>query len=426
MHDRFDRDADQLLGGPCQPGGCAGAGRFHRRAGSRHQFAMHPQGVEMAVPIELELVVGSEFRNPDQNLLDLGREHVDAADDQHVIGAAGDLLHAAHRARGTGQQPRQVSGAIADHRKGLLGERGEDKLAELAVGHDVAGLRVDDLRVKMVLPDVQPVLGLDAFVGHARSDHLREPVDVHRVQVAPRLDLAAHLVGPRLGPEDADLQAGVGRVEPLRRHLVEDVEEIGWRHHDHPGGEVLDELDLAGGHAAGYGNDRAAQPLATVMGPEPAGKQAVAVGHVHDVTRSGAGGAHGTGHAVGPHGDVVGGVAHHRRLAGGTGRGVDAHELFARHREHAKGIVAAQVVLGGEREVAEIVEPLEVAGVDALGVEGLAVMRHVVVGVPQRPFQALKLQRLDFVAAGDLDGIEARPIRAKTLSRPHRHGGPPR
>ena len=49
-------------------------------------------------------------------------------------------------------------------------------------------------------------------------------------------------------------------------------------------------------------------------------------------------------------------VADHGRLAGGAGRGVDAHHLLARHGEHAERIVVAQVRLGGEREFREVGE----------------------------------------------------------------------
>ncbi len=69
-----------------------------------------------------------------QQFLDLGREHVDAADDHHVVGAAGDLLHAPVRARRAGQEPRQIARAIADDRQAFLGQRGEDEFALLAIG----------------------------------------------------------------------------------------------------------------------------------------------------------------------------------------------------------------------------------------------------------------------------------------------------
>ena len=59
---------------------------------------------------------------------------------------------------GARQQPGEVPGAVTDHRHRLLRQRGEDELADLAVGQDLPGHRVDDLRVEVVLPDVQPVL----------------------------------------------------------------------------------------------------------------------------------------------------------------------------------------------------------------------------------------------------------------------------
>ncbi len=96
-------------------------------------------------------------------------------------------------------------------------------------------------------------------------------------------------------------------------------------------------------------------------------------------------------------------VAHHRRLAGGARRRVHAHHLLARHREHAERVVVAQVLLGGERELRQVGERLQVVGVHALRVEGLAVVRHVVVGALQRRLQALQLQRGELVAAGGLD-----------------------
>ena len=55
------------------------------------------------------------------------------ADDQHVVAAAGDLREAAHRGDASRQQAGQIARAVADHRHGFLGERGEHQLALLAV-----------------------------------------------------------------------------------------------------------------------------------------------------------------------------------------------------------------------------------------------------------------------------------------------------
>ncbi len=78
---------------------------------------------------------------------------------------------------------------------------------------------------------------------------------------------------------------------------------------------------------------------------------------------------------------------------------MDTGDLCLRDREEAEGVVVAQVRLGGEGKLGEIGERLQVFGLDALGVECAAVMRHVFVGMAQRPFETMKLQFAD-----DFDG----------------------
>ena len=104
--------------------------------------------------------------------------------------------------------------------------------------------------------------------------------------------------------------------------------------------------------------------------------------------------------------EVVLGIADHGRLAGGARRGVDAHDLLRGIGEHAERVVVAQVVLGGEGEPGEVGEGL------ADRRDGRRPRRTWrdnaawVVGAMERPLHPLELQRGDFVAAGDLDGLE--------------------
>jgi hypothetical protein len=54
------------------------------------------------------------------------------------------------------------------------------------------------------------------------------------------------------------------------------------------------------------------------------------------------------------------------------------------------------------------------------GVEGAAVMRHILVGMAQRPFEPGELKRRDLVPRGDLDRVEflfARPQIKATAAR---------
>ena len=113
-------------------------------------------------------------------LFQLRREDVHTADNEHVIAATADPVHAAHGAGGTRQQTGQVTGAIADHRQRLFGQRGEQQFALLAVIKRGAVVRVDDLRVEVIFPDGRAVGGFETLHRHARPHHFRKAVDIQR------------------------------------------------------------------------------------------------------------------------------------------------------------------------------------------------------------------------------------------------------
>jgi hypothetical protein len=80
-----------------------------------------------------------------------------------------------------------------------------------------------------------------------------------------------------------------------------------------------------------------------------------------------------------------------------------AHELLARHREQAEGVVLAQVGLGGERQAAQIVEALDLLGGGPGGVEALARGGDAVQQARDDRAQALQLQPLQALARRGLD-----------------------
>ena len=110
-------------------------------------------------------------------------------------------------AAGTGGpiQHADVAGAIAQQGEGLLGDGGEDQLALGAVGQDLAGVGVDDLGDEVVLIDVHAVL-LGALVGDAGAGKLGQAINIIGLDAQLALDVAAHLLGPGLGAEDAGLE----------------------------------------------------------------------------------------------------------------------------------------------------------------------------------------------------------------------------
>ena len=283
-------------------------------------------------------------------LFDLTREHVDPADYQHVIAAAGQAIHAAHRARGAGQQPGQVPGAIANHRHAFLGQGREYQLAELPVGQYLSGYGINDLRIEVVFPDGQPVLRFNALVRHPRAHHFGQAIDVQRIQPTTRFDRIPHHLRPRLGTEDSHLQRSFRRVQILPFELVGDVEHVGGRAHDDGGLEVLDQLHLSRSLATGHRYCRCPKALGTVMSAESAGKQPVTVCHVHDIGPGSTAGADGAGTYLGPGLNVLFRVADDGGLTGRAAGGMDTNDVVHRHGKHAKRVVLAEICLGGQRK----------------------------------------------------------------------------
>ena len=173
------------------------------------------------------------------------------------------------------------------------------------------------------------------------------------------------------------------RIDALALELVQQGEHVGGGHHDDLGAEVLDDLHLAGGHAAGGRDHRAARALRAVVRAQPAGEQPVAVGDVHLVPGAAARRPDRPGHHVGPHVQVLLGVADHGRPPGRAAGGVQPAHLVHRHREHPERVAVAQVGLGGEREPGQVGQAAAVLRADAGRVELPAVQLHLLVGVAQ-------------------------------------------
>ena len=347
--------------------------------------------------------------------LDLGREHVHAAQDHHVIRPPGDLLHPPHRPRGAGQKPRKVAGPVADHRQTLFGERREHQLAQFPVRQHFARLRVDDLGQEVILPDDRAVFRLDTFVGDTRPHDLGQPVDIDGVHVERLFHLAPHRIGPGFGPEDADFERRASRVQTKLMILLKDIEHIGGRDHDRLGREILNERHLPLGHPTRHRDRRGPQPFDPVMRAQTAGKEAIAIGIVHDVAGSHARGTQRPRDEIGPVGDVARGISHDGRFARRAGTGMHTYDLLARDREKPEGVVVAQVALVGEGELGEVRQRVKIVGMHPRLVEPLPIHRHVVIGMTQRPFQPPQLQRANFVDRGDLDRVQRRTIRGQVL-----------
>src|SRR5258706_7475490 len=171
------------------------------------------------------------------------------------------------------------------------------------------------------------------------------------------------------------------------------------------GFEVNHQPHLPLGHSAAPRYDGRAQRFGPVVRAQAAREKAVAVSDMNDVGGTAAGGAYRARNHGGPGIDVLPGIADDGGLAGGAAGSVHAHDVVHRYREHAEGIVGAQVGLCRERKLCEIREIFQIAGANAGGVEGLAVVRHLLVRVLQGPAQPIALQGAQLVDARLLDRL---------------------
>ena len=170
------------------------------------------------------------------DVLDVAREHVHGAHDEHLVLAPGDVdarMRAAAFA-GLAVHPADVAGGEANHRARALGQRGVDELALLAIGQHLVRNRVDNFDEDLVLDDVQAVFVLaHARAGAVDVGQAEEVVDGNPPQVLDGLtgglDGAARLAG-----DDEALHAGevdLGIVALLDGLLTEQPGIAGTRPH---------------------------------------------------------------------------------------------------------------------------------------------------------------------------------------------------
>ena len=246
-------------------------------------------------------------------------------------------------------------------------------------GQGLQSHRVDDFGEEVVFKHMEAGLGFETLDGHARAEDLGQAVNVQGVEAEALFNLLTHAFGPGFRPENPHPELGLGEVHPHFLAHLRQIQGEGRGAADDGGAEVLDEHDLAAGLAAGYRDDRGAQPLGAIVDSQAAGKQAIPVSHVDDIAPVGAAGGQGPGHQLGPGFQVPLGIGHGGRLAGGAGRGVNPDDLVHGGREHAEGVVVPQVLLDGQRQQADILQRADVFRFNPHLIHAPAIERHHVV-----------------------------------------------
>src|SRR5262249_7000754 len=158
------------------------------------------------------------------------------------------------------------------------------------------------------------------------------------------LDRLAQPFAPRLGSEDAGAELETRRLGDV----VGDRERVARCATEDLGAEILEQLRLPRRVATGSWNDRAAEPLGSVMEAEAAGEEAIAVGDVDERARPTSGRGQRTRAAVRPRHEIRRGVGDDRRLAARARGGMDAHALLERHLQEPERIGVSELGLDAE------------------------------------------------------------------------------
>ena len=85
---------------------------------------------------------------------------------------------------------------------------------------------------------------------------------------------------------------------------------------------------------------------------------------------------------------------------------MDTHHLLTRHGKQAKRIAVAQIGLGGERQLGQVLQGRHIIGVHPGRIKLGAVHRRVGIGMVQRGFEPLQLQRPQLIDAGFFNRFE--------------------
>ena len=350
-------------------------------------------------------VVAAQFGELHEDLLHLDGEDVHPFEDNHVVATsleAGQALVGTTAGAVAGEDGREVAGAVTEQGHGLAVQGGEDHLAGFAIGDRLKGYGIDNLDDDVILPDVEPILR-GAFEGDARAVHLRHPKAVICLHAEELFDAFALFLGVRLGADADGVELRIAaRVNTHLVHHLRQSRSIAGDNMEASCPKVGDELDLAL-RIAGSGRDgEGAEAFGSVLEAQSAGEHAVARGVLEHVGVAQSDHVHTASHLVSPFGEVAGGVDDDGRVPCRPARGMQADTLLEGDSHQSEGIVGTEVVFRGERNLAEIVERLDIVGRESVLMEYFLIKRRLD-RLPDRPFQAFQLEGGELVAAHRFD-----------------------
>jgi hypothetical protein len=358
------------------------------------------EGIDACFAAEDELVTGADALDIAENLLDLRREEIHAAEADKVIGPAEDPRHTKEcPAAGTRLRIQRcnIARAVANQREALFCDCREHQFAFGADADGFERLGVDDFEEEMVFVDVESLAEV-TFACDAGVHYLGEAVSIGGGDVQAFFQLLTQLVGPAFAAKEAVAQVQRFGVHAQFLQAGGDIDRVARRGNEGCRLEVTHYHNLlfnAGGKRRG--NDGGADLLGPLLEAEAACEEVIIEGNLDDIVLGDACGGEKPCSAFGPVAEVVAREADDDGLARCAGGRVDAHDIAQGDSEHVVGVAFLQVFLCRERQLAQCVHVFDIFEIDAVGVEGLLVESDVAVDPVERGLQPFDLLLLDIL-----------------------------
>ncbi len=225
---------------------------------------------------------------------------------------------------------------------------------------------------------MRPMLAF-ALVPHAGACYFAQPVNIISLYSQLRLDVAAHILRPRLCTECTELQLELLARETGVLNGIRQIQRIRGRAAKHRRTEIVHQCNLFLRIAAGHRNDGCTDILGTGMRTQSAGKEPVSVGYLENVRAARTVCRKSTRQAFRPYRQVFTCIPHHGRFPRCSGRCVNTDYLTHGNGTKPERIIVAKVVFGGKRKFHDIIDAVDVIGGNAQFLHFPAIERSVMI-----------------------------------------------
>ena len=200
------------------------------------------------------------------------RVNDDALHFHHVIGTPDQGINprpGPAAAAFTGEEARQVVGAVIDQRCAFLLQRGDHQFADLTIFQTLTGMWIDDFAMNVVVEIVHPALAIAADAD-ARTVDFGEAVDVVQFDTELMGNAPTHLFSPAFRADQRFFKVDF-LSDAAPGDFLGQQQRIGRRRAQHRAFHILHEFQLPVGITRPHRNAQRAQTFAAILKTDACG-----------------------------------------------------------------------------------------------------------------------------------------------------------